>query len=214
MFKNRNHIKGQAVIEMAIFGSLILIVFGVLVAYMQRMSDEQYVRMETFRRALQEAHTTPLDPSGAKAQVANLQYRRHANVSGGFGEGARQAFQSAASVLWSVPSPGETTRELLILKANDDETRFNNQQFGGVSYSEDGSSFEDTLTKTESPENIVTSRTSTLKDTITTTFMGGDGGKLWEVQQGVYRDSEGKYRYSKDQTENEVQRSRTWTTKF
>lgn len=48
--------KAQAIAELAIFGSLIITVFGALLTYAQRMENSQRIKMETFRRALQAAY--------------------------------------------------------------------------------------------------------------------------------------------------------------
>jgi hypothetical protein len=39
-------------------------------------------------------------------------------------------------------------------------------------------------------------------------------GTLYQVQQGVYRDSDGQYKYSQGATGNEVAREKTWVTPF
>ena len=48
--------RGQAVAELAIFGSLILLVFSIILMYGQRLETQQQVKMEAFRKALQKAY--------------------------------------------------------------------------------------------------------------------------------------------------------------
>ena len=44
--------RGQAAVEMAIFGVIVLMVFGTLLSYLQKLNDQQYIQMETFRQSL------------------------------------------------------------------------------------------------------------------------------------------------------------------
>jgi len=85
----------QAAVELAIFGSLILLVFSVLLMYGQRLDNQQQVKMEAFRRAAQKAYQ--------RNGSVNYMYKkedRSLNLFGGFGQGQPSTVGSSASVLW------------------------------------------------------------------------------------------------------------------
>ncbi|MBP7215884.1 MAG: hypothetical protein KBA46_01220 [Candidatus Omnitrophica bacterium] len=140
--------KGQAVVELAIFGSVILFAFGMLLSYSQRQNDMQYVQMEAFRRALQKACQGPVlteqtfdfeNPSiggglggiidlimpgkGASVQYTVLQNRRYADLSGDFGKGSPQTVSASSNVFWAVPFVGEGSESLTAIKINEDRAK-------------------------------------------------------------------------------------------
>lgn len=225
-----NNKKGQAVLELGLFAAIILLILGVLLSNMQRLNDQQYVQMESFRRALAKAHTyetaSAPDNRGAAVQMMLLQNRRHVDLSGNFRKGNEQSLSGSSSVFWAVPFQGEggrPTESALVLRVNEDQHEIDNlpQEFKGVEDidTKGSSSFTETTTKEEHPDGIINSNKSTLKDTITTTFVskakeGEEGKKIWEVTQGVYRDADGQYKYSESHVDTEVERGQTWKTGF
>lgn len=92
---------GQAAVELAIFGSLILLALSVLLMYGQRLDNQQQVKMEAFRRALQKAYE----------RNGNVTYTlkkegRILNLFSGFGQGQASTVGSTAAVLWQKGMPG------------------------------------------------------------------------------------------------------------
>lgn len=58
MIKKICFLKAQAMIELAILGPLLLIAMGLVVTYVCKLNNDQWVLMESFRRGLQKAHDT------------------------------------------------------------------------------------------------------------------------------------------------------------
>lgn len=185
--------KGQAVVELAIFGSLILFLFGILLSNLQRFNDQQYVQMEAFRRALEKACTQDgetVDGAGASVQLTLIQNRRHIDMSGSFKKGNPQALSASSSVFWAVPKLGEKAKNLITFRINENETTHDYREFvkeGEDRYDDKGNErqtyksfeiddidtksdteFNETSIKQENPKEISTTRSSTLKDTIDT----------------------------------------------
>jgi uncharacterized protein (UPF0333 family) len=212
--------KAQALLELAIFGSLILLFFGILLSYMQRQNDQQYLQMEAFRRALQISNTggaTPADKTagGAAAQLTVLENRRHVDLGNYFMKGSPQSLSASSNVFWAVPSVGADAERRVHVKVNDD---YSPDLSAGEGVEDidtaSTSSFSEVISKQETPESITNIKSSVLKDTVTTTLLDKDKNKLWEVTQGVYRDSDGQYKYSKDKVDTEVKREQSWQTEF
>ncbi|MDD5408930.1 MAG: hypothetical protein PHC71_02435 [Candidatus Omnitrophica bacterium] len=121
--------KGQAVAEMAIFGTLILLVFGVLISFIQQLNDRQYVQMEAFRRALEKANSyigNADDGAGASVQYTLVQNRHQVNLSGGYGQGSNVTQTGSANVYWAIPksAKGSSADSLLVYRVNEDEGVF------------------------------------------------------------------------------------------
>ena len=102
----RNHTyntkKAQAAVELAVFGSIILLAFSVLLMYGQRLDSQQQVKMEAFRRALQKAYER-----NSSVSYTYKKEGRSFNLFGGFGQGQASTVSSTASVLWQKGLPGE-----------------------------------------------------------------------------------------------------------
>jgi hypothetical protein len=92
---------GQAAVELAIFGSLILLAFSVLLMYGQRLDSQQQVKMDAFRRALAKAY----DRNGSVTYTLKREGRSF-NLFSGFGQGQASTVGSTASVLWQKGMPG------------------------------------------------------------------------------------------------------------
>lgn len=219
MFTNNK--KGQAMIEMAIFGTLILFVFGMLISYAQRMNEQQYIQMEAFRRALEKACTfagAEDSGAGASVQYTAMENKRLADLSDSFRKGSPTAIRGSSSVFWAVPQTGSQPENKIVYKINDDEATFDTgTQIESISTSSgEGSKdeFTEKMQKTEGPGGITTSRESHLTDTITTTLMGEDGSTIWQVTQGAYRDADGQIRYGSQAVDNTIDSARTWRTDF
>src|SRR3989338_2695978 len=175
--------KGQAVVEMALFGSLIIIILAVLLSYIQRSNDQQYTQMEVFRRALQKACTFQGEESegaGASAQYTMLENRRHIDLSGNFRKGSSQIMGASSNVFWAVPKVGGQSENLIIYKVNDDEKEADYSDFVSKdkaetlyfqtedTISDSSLSFNETNAKIENQQTITNIRVSELQDTAAT----------------------------------------------
>ena len=123
--KNYNHKRGQVLAEIAVYGSIILFIFATLLSYLQHLNDQQYLKMETFRRTLMKAHNyqgLSLDRGGAAVQLVHLENRHHSDILGGFREGERDTVSASSSVNWQVPNwDFEGSSSLLSYRINEDE---------------------------------------------------------------------------------------------
>jgi hypothetical protein len=97
---------GQAAVELAIFGSLILLAFSVLLMYGQRLDNQQQVKMEAFRRALQKSY----ERNGNVSYTLKKEGRTF-NLFSGFGQGQSSTVGSTATVLWQKGMPGKPGNE-------------------------------------------------------------------------------------------------------
>ncbi|MFA5411445.1 MAG: hypothetical protein WC321_06295 [Candidatus Omnitrophota bacterium] len=235
--------RGQTIVELAIFGSLILFLFGVLLSYMQRQNDQQYVQMETFRRALDKACTFQGEVSegaGGSVQYTFLENRPHVDLTSGFGKGSPSNTGNSANVFWAIPKTGSEAESLIVYRVNQDEKTWNYRDLIPED-SKDTFRIEDTKTvsevkfdesstKRETPQEIANIRQSKLQDTLTTTINYtireedddddpdndpiAEEDTLWTVTQGLYRDADGQYKYSSSAVGTEIARERTWATGF
>lgn len=232
--------KGQAVAEMALFGSLVLLIFSVLISYAQRYNDQQYVQMEAFRRALQKAcvyQSVESEGAGASVRFNLIQNRRHADLSGSFKKGSPQTLSAVSNVFWAVPGAGKKAYTLTAYKVNEDEKEIDYRAYvpsdkdeeqsfrPGATLSTSTTEFNEANTKEETPQGIINTRTSRITDTITTTIpyavvLKNDEsvvvseGELLNLAQGLYRDADGQYKYSSQAVGTEVERGKRWSTQF
>ncbi|MCU0666744.1 MAG: hypothetical protein MUF05_06595 [Candidatus Omnitrophica bacterium] len=210
--------KGQAVIELAIFGGLILFLFGMLISYMQRLNDQQYTKMEAFRRALQKGCTyigSESEGAGASVQYTLLQNRRNADFSS-FKKGSPQTVSGSANVFWAVPKVGEQPENTMTYRINEDEYTRKFRDYISEDDEENRSlrvedmttesnlEFEENVNKQEDYGGISNIKGSSLKERIRTTIpytirendddSNDDndkiisGGNLVDVEQYIYRD--------------------------
>lgn len=178
--RDYNDKKGQAMVELAIFGSIILVMFGILLSFIQRFNNQQYVQMETFRRALEKACTYQGEESegaGASVQFTLLTDRRQAEVSGGFRKGNANTFSASSNVFWAVPKVGAQSESLIAYRVNEDERTRNYEEFVPEEEADNWSfrtedmasssdlDFNETITKQETPRAITNTRDSTLQET-------------------------------------------------
>jgi hypothetical protein len=101
--------KAQAVLELAILGSLIIWAFSILISYSERYNREQSYMQQTFRAALKNA-------KGINDSVAwnTMDFRRMPNVVNPMEIGQLQQFSASSNVLWSDgkkdPDIGESSK--------------------------------------------------------------------------------------------------------
>jgi len=211
---------GQALLELAVFGSLIILIAGYLFSYFYRMNNQQYVQMESFRRALQIANyggPTTSSHGGKVTQLTVMENRHEPDLSTYFRKGSSQSTSATSSVYWTVPEVGETSGSATYYKVNDDLSddlssgeSVNDVRTSSVSF------FNENTIKQETPQGITVTRSSDLKDTITTKLLDENGNELWSVSQGLYTytgpDGKLKYGYGKNHLNETVHRNRTWNT--
>jgi hypothetical protein len=180
--------KGQSVVELAIMGGIILMLFGIILSHIQRLNDQQYVEMETFRRALEKANTyrgVNSEGAGASVQLTQMQNRRHSDLSPEFRKGSPSSAGHSANVFWAVPKVGEEPDNLIVYKINEDEEVFKyNDLVPKVEvdkgeeqpYSfrietttvDSDTDFTETTRKQETPGALTTTRESSLEDVVNT----------------------------------------------
>lgn len=235
---NLKNKKAQAASEMAIFGTIILVVFSALLSYSQRMNEEQYLNMEVFRRALHKANK-----KNASVSFTLMQYRRFTDVFSGFYQGNRNMLGASANVFWAIPQVGKPLDSMTIFRLNEDEKdwtkllhldntdKSDDLQIGKIT-SHGETDFTDNADRSEDNANIVNRRTSSLEDAIVTNVGIVDPGKDKDSEkddtvvgnkkfvQYLYRDAAGQYKYgSKELVEEKklntkILRDRSWTTPF
>ena len=178
-----NRKKGQVIAELAIFASVIILIFGYLLSYLQRSNDQQYVQMEAFRRALERACTYQGEESegaGGSVQLTLIENRRHVDLSSGYMKGSSQTFSGSSSVFWAVPKVGQDPESVTLYRINEDEYEAKYRDFISEDEEEDKTfqveepvidstlTFNETATKEETPEGIVNTDISQLSHNITT----------------------------------------------
>lgn len=97
--------KTQGLVEIGIFGIVILMVFGMLVTFIQKMNGEQYTLMENFRQSLKKSHDNNVIVS-----YATLDDSRQADVAAPL---RRQIIMRSGSsqVHWAIPIVGSYDEE-------------------------------------------------------------------------------------------------------
>jgi len=251
--------KGQAVAEMAVFGSLILFLFGVLLSQMQSLTNQQYTQMETFRRALEKAcnYRDPgaNDGAGASVSFSRIENIRQADLSDNYKKGNFATESGRANIMWSVPKQDKDLRSasLTTYRINEDEKTWDYRnyvdkahdstddngkqrqkywtfQVGGYAPSDSHTEFSQSTGKQEDTTGITTTDTSTLSDTEHRKIMYRikevdkddddyenivKSGELWDVNQHLYRDSNGDYKFSENTpVDSQVIRGEQWHTGF
>ena len=93
--------KGQAVAEMAVLSTLIILGFSVVVMYGQRLGAQNQLMMEAFRKAIHEAYNRNTSVTYSVHKDARM-----VNLFAGFGRGASSGVAASASVMWQKGLPG------------------------------------------------------------------------------------------------------------
>ena len=107
--------KSQALVEMAIFGTLILAILGSLLSYLQKMNEQQYVKQEAFRQALAKS-----DDVQSSVNYTVMTNKRNVSVHSPL-VGDRGSYSSASTVLWGITPEGEENLGGVYYKINEDE---------------------------------------------------------------------------------------------
>jgi len=90
--------KAQALVELAIFGSLLLMLLGVILSYGLRYGLQQKTMMHAFRKALELSGD---ESQGGQASYLYIQDRHIPNPANPWGIGSTVPFQASASVIRS-----------------------------------------------------------------------------------------------------------------
>ena len=106
--------KAQAVLEIGILGTVVLIVFSLLVGYIQSLNDEQYVLMSNFRQALKKAHD-----ENAVISYTTLEDPRHVDINAPL-VGKRTNLSASNYIHWAVPYVGEEPNKGFYYQINDE----------------------------------------------------------------------------------------------
>jgi hypothetical protein len=172
--------KAQAVTELAVLGSLVIIAFSFLMMYSQKLNREQANIMQAFRAALGEAG------GGGSASYTKVAHRRMANLANPMQLGQLETFSSGASVLWGVDGGESETTEV-------DGSSGSTPADDGTETTTSNASSTSTLTKTQSSGGrIATTRSMQATDTVTESSYGvtsylDDGGKYSSGGGGISR---------------------------
>ncbi len=93
--------KAQSVVELATFGTLILIAFNFLLSYGQEMDNRQRAKMESFRRALARAYQ-----ENTAVDYTVYQDIRNVDLFSNYAQGSPSALQGSGSVFWAKGTRG------------------------------------------------------------------------------------------------------------
>jgi len=210
------HRISQAVVETALFGTLIISLFGTALYYLQGMNDGQMTAMESFRRALYEANH-----NNAVVTYTIFDDKRNVDLNSPL-KGSHGQVSDSASVYWAVPSVGKAPEQLGYYKINEYAFEYKPADFKVDDISIDH--FEeatDTGSKKESGGNVTNKDDTVVDSRVKYVFKDKDGNTIKEVQQVLEND--GKYRNdnrsigfkeSVSSEERPYRRGRQWQTQY
>lgn len=207
--------KSQAILEMAIFGTIILTLLATVISYVQRMNDQHYVAHEAFRSALKQAHDA-YDGQGASVSYTIFDHNRSVNPFSPV-RGEKGQVSGSAVVYWAVPTAEDEDdedydKELsetwykfgeYAVNIKDD---FNTERIKNVDV--DGSTnVRDITTVVENPQRIVSGQSVGVDESVSYTFKDRNDVPLRTYT--VYLHDDGKYY---DTPGTPFTRERTWIT--
>ena len=94
--------RGQAVLELAILSSILIVVLAAFFNYAQRLDAQQAVKMEAFREALFKAYNR-----NSAVSYTLKKDSRQFNLMGGFGQGQPSSTGATVSVMWQKGVAGQ-----------------------------------------------------------------------------------------------------------
>ena len=218
--------KAQAITDLATIGSLILLVFGTMLVYVQQLNDKQHATMESFRRTLKQAY----EGNGALVHGVFIENRRVISLDGGLKKGSPQQNMVSSDVFWAVPdefAPAGNTATRM--EGNEEVTYYpqlrpdeiadkyayyqvNEQQsenlikegtMGGgeaTVYESPVSDFmyDSRLNFNETSTSGIGTSTSMLTENVTTNLTDSAGDEVATFSQGIHKDEDGGgYYYDK-----------------
>jgi len=98
MNENWFYHRGQALVELATFGSILLFCLGMLVQYGMQANNEQIVGMKAFRSAMRQAWNNTGPSAGASLQL--VEDKRMPTPDNAYGLAERSKFEASADVTW------------------------------------------------------------------------------------------------------------------
>ncbi|MCK9603363.1 MAG: hypothetical protein M0R66_03295 [Candidatus Omnitrophica bacterium] len=196
MIKIRVNNIAQATTELAIFGSLILVCFAILISYGQSMQEQQILQQQAFRKALKKAYN-----ENAFVSYNITKNPRTVNIFGNYGEGGRGSVGAGASVNWCLGESADKS----YYQINEDEVAVDGNIWDVETQA--ATAYKGQETRTEDEVGIASTKKASLTDTITTRLKV-EGGSDVVITQGL--DSDGRYRQSAAGTE--VNKEQAWTT--
>jgi uncharacterized protein (UPF0333 family) len=181
--------KGQAVLELAILGALIITAFSILIGYSEKYNREQSYMQQTFRASLKKAKAI-----NNSAAWATVDFRRMPNVTNPVEIGTVGAFSGGNTVLWSdgKKEGGAETEPKSYFQLNrqeeyTQEIPVTEPQYNGTEVSNFGYSTD--LNASTDVNNIHTSKHLVATDTITGGSTVGGSNVGFSTTLG----NEGKY---------------------
>lgn len=96
--ENRAGQKGQSLVEVAVFGSFLLLVLGFLLSQGLQYNYQQEVKMEAFRRALRTAAASSISKDHGVDVRKDVHFPDPSDM---FALGQRQVVRSSSAILWS-----------------------------------------------------------------------------------------------------------------
>ena len=88
--------RGQAIIELAVLGSLIIMAFSIIISLSESYNRRQSYMQQTFRATLYKA-----DDANESGGVSAMDFRRMPNVTSPMEIGAFQSFSSGNNLIWA-----------------------------------------------------------------------------------------------------------------
>lgn len=218
--------KGQAAVEMAVFGSLIMVCFAVLLSYAQTFTEQQTIQQQAFRMALRNAYGKYDDnDKQGMAGYTILKHHRTPSIFGNFGQGNRESISASATVLWSKGTPDQYA--FYQVNDNVEEVPTHEEETDGGEKvdvpnevwdvrNSANTTYSGEEAKEENTAMIRTSRTANLVDTVNTTlkvrYEDEDGNEVNTTditfRQGLCADG----RYRRSCADDTITKGRSWET--
>lgn len=186
--------RAQSATELAVLGSIALVIFSFLISYSERLNRKQSYIQQAFRAALKEARNV-----NGSASFTKVAFRRMPNVSSPYELGQLDSFSSSANVSWS---DGTGTDSVSKYQLNEDPPiQYAAGGAGGVGINEFTNIVDSTVTSVKTASagaGITTTKTLQATDTLkadvtidgstyTFTHKLGDKGKYSSSGSGVTR---------------------------
>ena len=205
--------KSQALVEMAIFGTLMLVVLGSLLSYLQKMNEQQYVTQEAFRRSLAKAYEVR-----SSANYTVMVSKRDASIGSPL-VGDRSSYSGSGAVVWGILDEDEDDPGGSFYRVNDDEFKLD---LDGDGDGEDDAEIEDVAFSadtdvvnnrsiTHAPNQVKTYHKVDLGETITYSFNDESGNSLYAITQHIGPD--GSYSQS-NSSNSKYTKERKWISSY
>lgn len=208
--------KGQAVTEMAIFGSVIFLCFGVLLSYAHNFTEQQALQQQSFRMALQHYE----DNGFISYNI--IKHYNMPNLGGAFRQGERGSVSAGNSVSWYI---GESESRSFY-QVNEDVEPINRHKKDDMDTPDEVWNIETASQtvysanelKQEDTEKIRTTRSSSNKDDVTTRLKIRYQDDDDEYHSGIdvvfhqRLNEDGGYSREALDADVEVEKKRSWET--